>query len=536
MSNAVLSRKFPVARWLAPLAIAIISGCTGQVGSVETNDPPGTTLSCSDGPQASRSPLRRLTRAEYRATIRDLLDIPAPELDDFVADETRGGFDRNVSAPSELTVEKLRASAETFAAGARERFADGCDVDESACARTFITSFGLRAYRRPLVASEIQELVGLYENERSSSDGATALELVVQTILMSPHFLYHVELGGTAVANIAQLSGYEVASRLSYFLWGTLPDDALFESAASGALDGPDGIEAEVERMLADPKAAEMLVEFERQWLELRAIDDVERDPEAFPDWSPELLQSMRAETKTFFEEVILKGDGTLETLLTAPYSYVDSSLAEHYGAEALDDGTIGVDGLVKTTLPEGERAGLLTQGLVLVTHAYPSKNSWVHRGKFVRERLLCATMPPPPANVDFSNTNDPNRLTNAECKGCHELMDPIGKAFDLYDPTGQFSTLDPNGLPIDARGEVYNSEIGTFDSIVELAAELAKDPVVHACVANTWSTYALGRELTDDACSQTAIKETFDDSGHDIRALFVAIATSDAFRFTRAD
>jgi hypothetical protein len=214
----------------------------------------------------------------------------------------------------------------------------------------------------------------------------------------------------------------------------------------------------------------------------------------------------------------------------------VDASLAEHYGTDAPDPDAVNEAGFAEVDLPADERAGLLTQGLVLVTHAYPAKNSWVHRGKFVRERLLCSPMPPPPPNVDFSNTNDPNRLTNEQCKGCHLLMDPIGKAFDTYDPTGQFATVDAEGESIDPNGEVFASDIGAFDSIVELAAELAADKTVHACIAGTWATYALGRALGgEDSCAKSSIEADFAASGRDLRELFVAIARSDAFRFTKA-
>lgn len=534
MSDASLPKKH-TGRWLPVVFSGLILGCTGNIGEVGSNGgitPPDGEISCTEGPTAARSPLRRLTRAEYRATMRDLLGIPAPELSDFVPDETRAGFDLNVSAPSLLSVEKLRASAEAFAVTARQGLEDTCDVSDTACATEILSDFGLRAYRRPLDASEIAGYVELYETERDASDATVALELALQTILSSPHFLYHVEIGRPEAASengVAPLTGYEVASRLSYFLWGTLPDETLFAEAGAGALDTPEGIEAAARRMLQDPKAAEMLGEFSRQWLDLRAVDDVERDGEMFPEWSPELLTSMRTETQTFLEEVVLRGDAKLETLLTAPYSYVDGPLADHYGVDAEGD-------FEKTALPATERAGLLTQGLVLVTHAYPAANSWVHRGKFIRERMLCSPLPPPPPDVDFSNTNDPNRLTNPECSGCHLMMDPIGKAFDSYDPTGRFATLDALGAPIDGSGEVFASTIGKFDSIVELAGDLAADPMVHACFADTWSSYALGRSLEADPCAEASILEAFDASGHDLRELFVAIAKSDAFRFTKAD
>ena len=510
------------------LAVVLLSsGCVGEIGG-SSGAPEGeaSAPSCA-APQAERSPLRRLTRAQYRATVRDLLGVPAPALDDFVADEVREGFDVNVTAASERTVDVYRSTAEVLAGQARARFADDvdCDWEQIECATSTIADLGRRAYRRPLSEEEVASLVALYEAERAESDATSALEAVVQAVLMSPSFLYHVEIGREP-GEVVPLTGYEVASRLSYFLWGTMPDEALFEAAESGRLDTAEGIEAEARRMLADPKAEQMVAEFERQWLDLRALGDVTRDPEAFPDWEPALLDAMLTESRTFFREVLLSGDARLETLLTAPYSYVDASLAEHYGVEGPGD-------FEKTSLPE-ERAGFLTHGLFLVRHAYPSESSWVHRGKFVRERLLCATMPPPPADIDFTNTNDPNRLTNPECASCHRLMDPIGMAFDRFDPTGRYAEVDAEGNPIPETGEVVASDVGAFNSIVDLAHRLAEDPEVHACTTRSWASFAIGRSIAKETCSADLIEAEFTAAGHDIRALIVAITKSDAFRYTR--
>ncbi|NUO51435.1 MAG: DUF1592 domain-containing protein, partial [Polyangiaceae bacterium] len=301
------------------------AACVGEIGGDRPagDEPTSKPESCAAG-GAARSPLRRLSRAEYRATVSDLLDVEPPSLDDFVDDEVHNGFDRNVTAASELAVDRYRAQAESLAADARVRFVDlvPCEWEESACAESWLASFGMRAMRRPLDADELASLVALYEAERAVSDATTGLEVAVQGLLMSPHFLYHVEIGGTPDESGAiLLTSYEVASRLSYFLWGSMPDEDLFAAAADGTLDSPEGIGAQARRMLEDPKAEQMLREFQRQWLDLRRIDDFARDPEAFPDWDPAMLESMKLETQTFFPKVVLEGDGRLETLLTAPYS-----------------------------------------------------------------------------------------------------------------------------------------------------------------------------------------------------------------------
>ena len=521
------------ARLITPALALLLCACTGSIGDGGSeNEGPGGGEACTAA-AIQRTPLRRLNRAEYRATVRDLLNIAPPALDEFVDDEVHAGFDLNVTAASALAVETYRTSAAELAATAREGLEESitCDASTSECINSFISDFGLRAFRRPLEAEELGSLLSLWQEESDASDAATALELVVQTILMSPYFVYHVELGkaSAGTSGAVPLTSYEVASRLSYFLWGTMPDAALFDAAAKGELEDRESIEREARRMLLDPKAREMLVEFQRQWLDLRHLDGVSRDSETFPDWTPELLLAMQAETATFFEQVFFEGDARLETLLSARYSYVDGDLAELYGASPPDE-------TGKAFFPRGERAGILTQGLFLVTRSYPSANSWVHRGKFVRERLLCGRMPPPPPDVDLTGGNDPNRLTNPECSGCHQLMDPIGMAFDRYTPTGQYASTDSLGEPIAADGTVVGSDIGDFGSIVELADELAKSDEVQACMAKTFATFALARDLDLDACAQEEVNAAFDASGHDMRELFVAITLSDAFRFTNAD
>ncbi len=504
---------------------AASAGADGGDGGDGDDGDGSAQAQCEDGTlQVGATPLRRLTRREYNATVRDLLGDTTAPADAFIPDEQRGGFTSNESAVGALQVDQYRLAAKDLAATAAASFDTTitCDRADDACATDFITDFGARAYRRPLDAEEVGAYLAMYQQTRAESGADTGLELVVQTMLMSPHFLYHVQVGEEGSQ---RLTGHEVASRLSYFLWGTMPDAALFAAAADGTLDDREGIEVQARRLLAEPRAGEMLDAFTAQWLALGDPAEIVRDPETFPGWDPALFSAMRVETETFVREVVLHGDGRLATLLTAEFSYLDPDLAAHYGVEP------GDDELGRTDLPP-ERAGLLTQGAVLVSHAYPTETSWVHRGKLVRERLLCGTMPPPPADVDFSEGNDPDRLHRPECAGCHTLMDPIGKGFDRYDAVGRFQTDDHDGQPIPAGGEVVGSDIGTFDSIPQLAAALADDDVVRACMAQQLGRFALGRVLDDeDPCSRDAILETFRASDFDLRELMVAIVVSDAFR-----
>jgi hypothetical protein len=529
--------------WLT-VAIALTGGCYEGVsvpaddlagpgdGAAESgagdddSSPDGDTPGDDDTPEAScvdgvgpvgATPLRRLSVDEYNATVEALLGDDSDPAHDFVADEVRGGFPNNATAADALQIDQYRAAAADLAeTAAAERFDAWieCDRDDEECARSFIADFGGRAFRRPLEAVEIEEYVDLYLELRSGSDGTVGLQHVVETMLMSPNFLYHVELGRTdEVGSVVRLTSWEVASRLSYFLWGTMPDSSLMDLAAADALADADAIEVQVERMLDDPRAEAGIARFGKHWLELGHLDEVERDPVLFPQWNPELLDAMADEANAFIVDTWLGGD--LRALFTGTDAYVESpALAELYGIDAADG-----------ALDPEERSGILTLGAFLTSHAYPTENSWVHRGLFVRTRLLCGEMPPPPADLEFPDEiNDPNRMTNPDCAGCHTLIDPIGQAFDAYDPTGRF--VGPH-----RSGEVAASTVGAFESIPELGRKMVDDGQAQACLVDQVGQFALGRALEEfDPCSREAILERFAESGHDLRALMGAIATSQAF------
>jgi hypothetical protein len=358
------------------------------------------------------------------------------------------------------------------------------------------------------------------------------VRLVVQAMLLSPHFLYHVEAlpPGAAETDVVALAPFELATRLSYFVWASMPDDALLAAAEDGTLGDPEVLEAEVRRMLDDDRAADAIASFHEQWLQLGELDELTKDAEMYPGWTPELGTAMEVETAAFADEVIRRGDGRLQTLLTASWTIADAELAALYGVTA-------PDGPERIDLDPAERAGLLTSAGFLASKSHAAENSWVHRGKFVRESLLCQPLPPPPPGVEANEANDPGRLENPECNYCHLLMDPIGVGFENYDATGAFRTVDGEGNAIDAQGEVVGVEgIGTFAGAVELAHELAADPSVHDCVALQWVRYAGRREETQaDACAIEQVRAAFAQSDQDVRELVVAVVLSDAFRYRTA-
>jgi hypothetical protein len=390
-----------------------------------------------------------------------------------------------------------------------------CELSQASCPETFVRSFGRRAFRRPLDEDEVAEYLDLFSEVAGVEDATGGVEAVVAAMLMSPHFLY-VGAGDEEPKRRA----HQLASRLSYFVWSSMPDEELLAAAEHGGLADREGLEDQVRRMLDDPRAADMLEVFHRQWLEFDSLEDAFKDPELFPQWNRGLAQAMLDETRRFVERVVVQEDGRLHTLLTASYGWLTPELADLYGVTLPESEDAGW-----ATLP-AQRAGLLTRGAVLAQHAHAAEVSWVHRGLLVREQLLCQVLPSPPNDVDTNAANDPDRMEDPACVGCHVLIDPIGQGFDDYDPIGTH-------LASGAGGRVEGLDGGLeFEGLVELAEALAFEPVVHDCVTSHWFRYAHRRDLdADDACVFEGLRESFAESDGDIRELVVAIATADSFR-----
>ncbi len=520
------------------LLVGALSGaaCIGQIGATgddaDGEQATGTDQQalCADAPvSVPRAPMRRLTRREYNNAIRDLLDDNSRPADSFVPDEVVAGFAANsVSPVTELQLTDYLDAAETLAARALTQLDTlvACDVAQRACIEDFVATFGRRAFRRPVDADLTQRLLAVYDVSLPLWGGDKAFELVLQTMLASPHFIYHVEAApNDGATEIVALDPYELASRLSFFLWQSIPDDTLLAAAADGMLTTPEGVADQARRMLADDRASESAESFFGQWLEIEDLDEAIKSAAMYPEWSAEMGDMMKRETLAFTGEVMR--EGTLSTLLTASYTYGDAALATLYGAEA----PAGAFGRIE--LDPKQRAGLLTQGSFLAGRAGAEDPSWVYRGKFVRENLLCETLPPPPPGVDMNTSNDPDRLVNVECKNCHLLMDPIGYGFEAYDALGRF---DPNA---EAAGQLNGAGdlTGPFDDPVELSNAFATSDVVRRCVATSMLRFAARRATTpDDRCSVEAIDAGFADADLSMRELLVAIVSSDAFRFRRTD
>jgi hypothetical protein len=501
---------------------------------------------CEDDP--GPTPLRRLTHREYDATIRDLLGDDSHPSATFPVETSPTGFDNEAQAldVDGMLAEEYLAAAETIAAAADLAALLPCDpaVDgEDACAAEFIAELGLRAFRRPLDADLEARYVALFADSRDAWGFDRALELVVVAMLQSPRLLYRVELGLADDDGDAKvrLDDWEIASRLSYLLWGSMPDDELFAAASAGELATPDQVRGQTERMLDDPRARAMVSEFHAQWLKLPALATISKDEAVYPGFDA-LRPAFEAETRAFVEHVVFDGEGDVQTLLTAPYTFVNDELAALYGV-ALPAGTA----LERVDLPAGQRAGLLTQGAVLAVHAKPDQSSPVLRGRFVRERLLCEAMPEPPANVDTTPPEvDPDASTrdrfeqhtsDPTCATCHVLLDPLGFGLEHYDGIGRWRDVD-GASAVDASGSIRTSAGDVpFDGALELAAWLADSSQVRACVVTQWFTWSHGRapDLVD-ACTTETLVDAFTAADGDIRELLVALTQTEAFYYLASD
>jgi hypothetical protein len=489
------------------------------------------------------SPLRRLSRAEYLRTLEDLFSgLPLQPLD-ILPDPDALGFENRAEllVPRDVLLSQYQVAAERIAeaAIAKPEVIAPCGGAASAdCAGGFVDGFGRRAFRRPLTASERSAFLALFQKATVPGDPKGGPRAVIEAMLQSPQFLYRIEDGvGPAQGGKVALSGYEIASRLSYALWESMPDAALFEAAGSGSLGRPEVREMQARRMLADPRARRMLVNFHRQWLEFDQIErEAEKDPKAYPRWSAALMSAVREEADRFVGWVVTEGPGTLEALLTSRSAEVDKGLAALYSVPAPASGWKSV------ALDPGERAGILTRASFLAGHAHHFQSSPPLRGGFVLRRMMCRSLPPPPPNADTTppvaaaggkpKTNrqlfEERVAVDGVCIGCHKIIDGIGFGFENYDAIGAFRKVD-NGLPVNAKSELVEIDVARqFEGAVELSQLLASSGDVSNCIADKVYEYSVGRAIEQgDACLTARLRGRFRGTRGDFRDLLVAIAAS---------
>jgi hypothetical protein len=513
-----------------------------NVGETAGMDPQGNPLTCMT-PEVGVTAMRRLTHREYNNAVRDLLGVTSSPANEFPPDSQIGLFDNTTTAQ---TVSQLLGDQYVdTAVGLAEEIGDvnalaGCDVGSGdTCVRAFVERFGRRAYRRPLTTVEVDGLMAKNAEARGAVDAATGVRAVVASVLSSPNFLFKPEFGGDAstLPEAKQATSFELAGRLASLLWASVPDDALLDAATNGELVTREQVAEQARRMLDDDNAHAAINAFYEQWLGLPLLDSAVKDADAFPDWSDGLRDAMREETRRFIHHVLWDGDAKLSTLFTAPYSFLNASLAELYGAA---DGPDSDSTFAMTALDPAQRAGVLTQGAFMSSFANPQFGSPIKRGKWVRTRMLCQELPDPPANVPAPPAPAPNVSTRERfemhtnspaCAGCHVLIDGLGFGLENFDGIGKYRTTD-NGQPVDAKGRVNESDVDEeYVGGVQLAALLARSGQARDCLPSQWLRYALAREEEDeDTCSLVGVRQAFEASGGDMRELMVALTQTDAF------
>lgn len=521
------------------------AGGSSSSGNAGTSGASGATSLPPDAPPAF-APVRRLTHIEYDNTVADLLGDKSAPAEKFTADVAQDGFTNNANAlsVSPALAEQYLAASDALSKAATANLTGllGCDPasGEQACVQQFIRDFGKRAWRRPLTTEEQTRLFTVFSNARADSNALdVSVQMVVQVLLQAPQFIYMLEPSSMAAGSVMPLDSWQVATRLSYFLLGSLPDATLFAEAEKGALTSAEQVAAQARRLLQLPRARDRIGLFFEEWMQLRNVDRLQKDPTLFPNYTLELGPLLQKQVELFATTVILDQGGTAADLFTAPYTFMVPQLAPLYGMApgASSDFT-------RVDLDPTKRAGILTHAGILASLAKANQTDPVHRGKFVRERLLCQTVPPPPVNANItppvvapgSTTRQrfTQHRTNPTCAACHTLMDPIGLGFEHYDALGQWRDTDQN-LPIDATGEISGSDVdGPFDGALALTQKLAQSQEVKDCLVQTWFRFAHGRTVTPaDAGNLAVLNAAFAGNGYKLAELMVAVTQTHAFRYS---
>lgn len=519
------------------------SGSASEGGSDSGGEADDPASDCA-GVGAGLGPMRRLTKVQYDNTVRDLFGGAVEPGPTFPASVIHEEYSNNPTANvvSLSSAEDIMLAAEH----AGQQVVDGIDGIVAcepglACAEAFVDDFGARAFRRPLTADERQALLDVYTQVEAEDGFADGIGTVVTVVLQAPQLLYLQELGvGEVEPGVLELSDHELAARLSYLLWDTMPDDELRELADAGLLHEDGELRAQAERLLADhARSGPALDRFFREWMHFDGVPAFDKDPALFPAYDDALATAMDEELTRFVDGVLRSDAPTLRTLLTSSATEVDATLAGFYGVDAPADGWGAV------TLPEDERPGLLSRPALLAEHSTASSSAPIFRGRLVRTQLLCDVIPPPPADAMANAPQYPEGATEREkteilmdhmsCGACHGLMNPIGLGFERFDAMGAWRDVDVNGEPVDSRGEIVGSPeglAGGFDGVPQLGEQLAASEHVQACFARQLYRHSLGLEPSQAlACASEPFEQAFVAAGGDIPTLVLELVTSNAFR-----
>jgi hypothetical protein len=501
------------------------------------------------------TPLRRLSDNEYLNALHDLFPALSPALPQLPADVPVAGFENAAEGqqPSDVLIARYEAIANLYAEAATADATSvsalvGCpswstDLAAELCAAQFVEQVGARVFRRPLSDGERSRYLLQFQAWESAVDFEGAVQLTLSAMLQSPQFLYRAEpLPAQAkIGSVIPVEPYAMASRLSFFLWESGPDDTLMQAASRNELLTEAQISAQAERMLGDDRARRVLWDFPRQWLGLDRIlisENLVRTPQVDAAWTAATQASASQETELFVQNT-LTGGGTLRDLLTSRRAWVDSEMARVYGIAA------PASPWSEVLLPESERAGLLTRTSFLAGYSHAGATSPPVRGNAIQLRLLCELPLSPPPGADLSQpmaapdqgpqTNRmlfETRTSPPACQVCHVALNGFGFGLENYNAAGHYQTTD-DGLPVDASGEIHGTDVdGRFTGGIALSEALSKSEVVHHCATEEMVRYALGRAPVDAELPDVdTLAKAFMDSGGDVRALLVAVATAPTFR-----
>ena len=506
---------------------------------------------CTDTPSPGTALMRRLSHEEYGNTLTDLLPASVtPTIStaalSFLEDPISLSFHNNVNFLNVTPVlaQEYMDAAEAVAAKSvldMTKLMPCTPANagaEAACAEQFIKTFGRRLYRHPLSTDEVASLKAVYASARPTYDFKSGIEFTIDAMLQSPNFLYRVELDQPGATGVRPVTGVELASRISYLIWHSAPDDALLTSAENGDLVTAADAQREALRLLADPDKSSRGFSFYEQWMDLDELSGLRRNATTYPGLPANLPDLLHAESQAFIQNTVFNGDAKLSTLLTAPYTYVNGALATHYGYS-------GVTGTAfqKVNYPT-LRGGLLMQGGVLAVHDKETRTSIVRRGLRIRTEVLCQIVNSPPPGipplgpVDMS-VSQAARLaehrTNPACSGCHDMMDPIGGGFESVDAVGRDRTNDETGHPIAPAGSLVGAgdATGPFSDGMAMVTQLAGSTIVRDCFVQQAYRFSMGRkEEAADACSRKQLRDRFASSGGDIKDLVVGVTQTDDFLF----
>jgi hypothetical protein len=493
------------------------------------------------------SALARLTDEQYRNTISDLFGpgLAIPTLD---VDPREEGFKSVAMRKATISPRAAELYEDAAIALTEQAFADAArraklvpctpaGTTDRACARQFFQTFGKRAWRRPMTDGELDLFADLATTASMRLGGFwQGLALATAGVLQSPKFLFRIELGEPDPERPGRLryTGHEMATRLSYLLWNSTPDDELLETAARGDLQRRDGITATVTRLLASPRAGQGAGRFVEELFELHRLDGLDKDRATFPGFSPALAEAMAEETRRVIARAVFQDRTGLSRLLLSRDTFVNGLLATHYGL-AVTPG----NAFVPVTLPvDSERQGILGQGSFLTANATLAETSPTQRGKFVRTRLLCQEVPAPPANVDTTLPSDPAGVVTTRrqklerhresdsCRSCHALIDSIGLTFETFDGIGAHRDKE-HGLDIDPSGALDGV---AYDDLPGLLQALAGREDLGPCLARQLVRFSAGASSkTGEAGFIQTAKPTANSA---ILTLFEHITTSDVFRY----